>query len=145
MEIKINNTVQPELKEFLLTQEGITDVDINYDNEFVELNIMFNEETNPIIIMKYIELFEEYKHSSLIEFNKGYDGKLKTLKYNIDNMCCEYCYMGLVRDLFENEKIKSVKSNFDVDIAAPEVELLIEYSDDYDEQELIEYIKEKYN
>ena len=145
MEIKLDGIVNPKLKEFLLSQEGIIDVDINYDDYFIKLNIKFNEKTSSIIIMKYIELFEEYKYSNLVEFNKEYVGKIKTLKYTINDMCCEYCYMDLVMDLFENDKIKSVKSNFDFNKPAFNVELLIEYSENYSEQELTEYIKEKTN
>ena len=144
MEIKLDDIVSPELKEYLLTQEGITDVDINYDGYFIKLNIKFNEKTAPIIIMKYIELFEGYKYSNLVEFNKEKIEKFKTLKDTIDDMCCEYCYMDLIWNLFENNKVKSVKSNFDIAKPAFNVEFLIEYSEDYDEQELIEYIKEKY-
>ena len=145
MEIKLDGIVNPELRDFLLIQEGITNVEINYDDYFVKLNIKLNEKTNPNIVMKYIELFEESKYSNLVEFNKEYEGKIKTLKYIIDDMCCEYCYMGLVMDLFENDKIKSVKSNFDFNKPAFNVEFLIEYSEDYNEQELIEYIRNKYN
>ena len=145
MEIKLDGIVNPELRDFLLIQEGITNVEINYDDYFVKLNIKLNEKTNPNIVMKYIELFEESKYSNLVEFNKEYEGKIKTLKYIIDDMCCEYCYMGLVMDLFENDKIKSVKSNFDFNKPACNVEFLIEYSEDYNEQELIEYIRNKYN
>lgn len=54
MEIKLDGIVNPELKEFLLSQQGITDVDINYDDCFVKLNIKFNEKTSSIIIMKYM-------------------------------------------------------------------------------------------
>ena len=145
MEIKLDGIVNPELRDFLLSQEGITNVEINYDDYFIKLNIKLNEKTNPNIVMKYIELFEEYKYSNLVEFNKEYTGKFKTLKYIIDDMCCEYCYMGLVMDLFENDKIKSVKSNFDFDKPAFNVEFFIEYSEEYTQQELIEYLKEKYN
>ena len=53
--------------------------------------------------------------------------------------------MGLVMDLFENDKIKSVKSNFDFNKPAFNIEFLIEYNENYSEQELIKYIKEKYN
>lgn len=145
MEIKLDDTINPELKDFLLSQEGIINVEINYDDYFIKLNIKFNEKTNPNIVMKYIELFEKHKYSNLVEFNKEYEGKIKTLKYIIDDMCCEYCYMGLVMDLFENDKIKSVKSNFDFNKPAFNIEFLIEYNENYSEQELIKYIKEKYN
>ena len=145
MEIKLDGTINPELKDFLLSQEGITNVEINYDEYFIKLNIKFNEKTNPNIVMKYIELFEKHKYSNLVEFNKEYEGKINSLKYIIDDMCCEYCYMGLVMDLFENDKIKSVKSNFDFNKPAFNIEFTIEYDEDYKDEELIKYIKEKYN
>jgi len=145
MKIKLDGIVNPELKDFLLSQEGITNVEINYDDYFIQLDIKFNEKTNPYIVMKYIELFEKYKYSYLVEFNKEYDGKIKTLKYIIDDMCCEYCYMGLVMDLFENDKIKSVKSNFDFKKPTFNIEFIIEYDEGYEEEDLIKYIKEKYN
>ena len=145
MKIKLDGTINPELKDFLLSQEGIINVEINYDDYFIKLNIKFNEKTNSNIVMKYIELFEKYKYSNLVEFNKEYEGKIKILKYIIDDMCCEYCYMGLVMDLFENDKIKSVKSNFDFKMPAFNIEFTIEYDEKYKEEDLIKYIKEKYN
>ncbi len=143
MEIKLDGKINPELKDFLLSQVGITSVEINYDEYYIKLNIEFNEKTNPYIIMKYIELFEKYKYSNLIEFNKEYEGETKILKYTVDDMCCEYCYMGLVMDLFENDRIKSVKSNFNYKMPAFNIEFIIEYDEKYNEEELIKYIKEK--
>ena len=145
MEIKLDGIINPEIKDFLLSQEGITNVEIDYDDYFIKLDIKFNEKTNPNIVMKYIELFEKYKYSNLVEFNKEYQGKTKILKYIVDDMCCEYCYMGLVMDLFENDKIKSVKSNFDFKMPAFNIEFTIEYDEGYKKEELIKYIKEKYN
>ncbi len=43
MIIKLDGIVNPELKDFLLKQEGITDAKINNDNDFIELNIKLNE------------------------------------------------------------------------------------------------------
>lgn len=145
MEIKIDGTVNHELKDFLLRQEGIVDADIDYEDYFIKLNIKMNEKTNPNIVMKYIDLFEKYKYSNLLEFNKEYRGKVKILKYIVEDVCCEYCYMGLVMDLFENDNIKSVKSNFDFNKPAFNIEFIIEYNESYSEQELMKYIKEKYN
>lgn len=145
MEIKLDGIVNPELREFLLSQEGITDVEIDYDNYFIKLNIKLNEKTTPNIVMKYIELFEKSKYSNLVEFNKNFNNKNKTLKYVIDDMCCEFCYKDLVMELFKNDKIKSVKSNYDFNKSAYNIEFIIEYDEDYNEKELIKYIKEKYN
>lgn len=144
MEIKLDAIVHPELKEFLLTQEGIIDVDINYDEDLIRINVEYNEKINPTIIMKYIELFENYKFSYLVEFNKNYQERLTTLKYTIVDMCCEFCYMDLIMELFLNKKINAVKSNFDNNNLAFNVEFIIEYCEDYNEEELIRYINEKH-
>ena len=57
MEIKLDGTINPELKDFLLSQEGITNVEIDYDDYFIKLNVKFNEKTNPNIVMKYMVVF----------------------------------------------------------------------------------------
>lgn len=144
MKITIDGLVNSELKDFLLSQEGIIEVVINSVDYFSVFNIKFNKKTTPIIIMKYIELFENYKYSTLVEFDKEYKGGTKKLQYIVDDMCCEFCYKGFVMDLFENDKIKSVKSNFDFIKPAFDVEFFIEYDENYDEKDLIKYIKEKY-
>ena len=137
--------ITDELKEFLLTQEGITSVEFQDKDYLTILNIEHNEKTTPAIIMKYIEIFQDNKYSILFEFDKGTAGNFKKLKYTIDDMCCEYCYRGLVMDLFENENIKSVKSNFDYDKPAFNIEFTIEFDDKYKKEELIEYIRKSYN
>lgn len=145
MEVKLDGTINPELKDYLLSQEGITNVEINYDDCFIKLDIKLNEKANPNIVMQYIELFGEYKNSNLVEFNKESKEKTKELKYIVDGMYCEYCYMDLVRHLFENDRIKAVKSDFDFNNPFNKAEVLIEYDEKYDKEDLIKYIKEKYN
>lgn len=142
MELIIDEIVKPEIKDFLLTQVGITNVDINYDEYYVKINISFNDQTNPNIIMKYIELFEDYKYSNLVEFNKKIIGSYKNYKYTIKNICCEHCYMNLIHDLFENEKINSVKSNYKSCNIHEDIELLIEYNDNYQEESLREFLNQ---
>ena len=48
-------------------------------------------------------------------------------------MCCDYCYRGLIMDLFENENIKSVKSNFDFNMPAYNIQFIIQYDEKYTE------------
>lgn len=59
MEIKLYGTVSLEIKDFLLSQEGITDVEISYDKAFAKLKIELNKKINPNIVMGYIELYEK--------------------------------------------------------------------------------------
>lgn len=146
MELTLNDYISDELKDYLLMQNGIIDVVITRINDkyLTKLNIKYNNKTTPEIIMKFIELFQNNKYSILFDFDKGTIGNYKKLQYTIGDMCCHYCYEGLVMDLFENNKIKSVKSNFEFKMPALNIEFIIEYSEDFSEQELIEYINEKY-
>lgn len=134
-----------ELKDNLLTQDGIIDVQIDKSKPSIVLNIDYNEKTTPLSIMNYIESLHDNNYSALFAFDKGTVGKFKTKKYIVDDMCCEYCYRNLVMDLFENKKIKSVKSNFNYNVPAFNIEFIIEYDEEYSEEELLNYIKEKYN
>lgn len=144
MKLILDDLVNEELKEYLLTQDGIDSVIIDKEKYLTILNIEHNKKTTPEIIMKYIELFQKNEYSILFEFDKGTTGDFKVLKYIIDDMCCEYCYRGLVMDLFENKKIKSVKSNFKNN-AVFDIKFIIEYDKEYKEEELIKYIKDKNN
>lgn len=144
MLIKLDGIVNPELKDFLLSQVGIIDVEIKYDDFYININIKLNEKTTPNIVMKYIKLFENKNYSDLVEFYKDYKGKTKELKYIVDDMCCEFCYKDLVMYLFENNIIKSVKSNFEFDKPAFNIEFIIEYDEKYKEEDIIKYIKKRY-
>ena len=143
MKLILDDLINIELKDYLLMQDGITSVEFNKKDFLTILDIEYNNKTNPNIIMKYIELFQNNKYSILFEFDRGTFGNYKILNYTIDDMCCEYCYKYLVMRLFENDKIKSVKSNFDYHMPAYNIEFIIEYDEKYKEEELIEYIKEK--
>ena len=144
MKLVLDDFIDDELRVYLLMQDGINEIDINKQDFLTILNIKYNKTTTPEIIMKYIELFQNNKYSILVEFDKMTSNDFKVLKYTIDDMCCEYCYKGLVMDLFDNRKIKSVKSNFDYHMPAFNVEFIIEYDKGCNEEEIIEYIKEKY-
>ena len=139
MKLVLDDIMFSELKEYLLDQDGIEDVTITNN----ELEIKYNDKTSPKIIMKHINLFQKYDFSNILSFNKNQYFEVKILKYLIKDMCCEYCYKGLVGDLFNNEHVNAVSSNYDKS-SAFDIEFTIEYDSNYQEDELIEYIKEKY-
>ena len=145
MKLILDDLINKELKEYLLEQDGINDVIVNNKEFLATLNIDYDKRITPEIIMKHIELFQKNKYSILFEFDKGTIGDFRILKYTIDDICCEYCYKGLIKDLFENERIKSVKSNFDYNKPNFDIEFIIEYDENYKEEDLIKYIKEKFN
>ena len=144
MKLVLDDYISEELREYLKMQEGINDVIFNKKDNLTILDIKHNNKITPNIIMKHIEVFQKNKFSILFEFDKGTKGNFKILKYTIDDMCCDYCYRGLIMDLFENENIKSVKSNFDFNMPAYNIQFIIQYDEKYTEDELIKYINEKY-
>ena len=143
MKLVIDDWIDLELKDYLLSQDGIESVDIISKYYVNEINIEYNEKITPSIVMKYIELFQNDKYPILVSFDKNENEDYKTLKYTVKDMCCEYCYMGLVYDLFDNKYIKSVKSDFDFASPAFDVEFTIEYDKNYNEEELIKFLDEK--
>lgn len=143
MKIVLDDIIDLELKDYLLTQTGICDVKIEYNNFYTILNIKYNEKINSEIIMNHIELFQKNDYSLLLEFDKGTKGNFKTMKYTAKDMCCEYCYKDLVMELFKNKQINSVRSNFDYNKPAFNIEILIEYDIQYNKNDLLEFIKEK--
>ena len=142
-----DSSLGDELKTYLLDQVGINTVNFTVIDKSIitEINIEFNNQSSPITIMKYIDLFQKYYYSVILEFDKENDDKCKSLKYVVENMCCEYCYKGLVKYLFENNNIKSVKSNFAFDKPASNIEFIIEYNSNCKEEDILKYINSKLN
>ena len=143
MKIKLDDYfVDKELEEYLLSQKGITSVSINKDIIPAELEVKFdNKIVTPNIIIKFIMLFLKLDNSMLLDFDKGYSGEVKHLKYVAKDVCCENCFKGFIMSLFDNENIINVKSNFDGSEMF-NVELDIDYIN-ISEEELIKYVEEK--
>ena len=100
MRIVLDDVLDHELKEYLLSQEGINDVNL-YNEDFQgKLDIKFDERITPQIIMKHINLFQGTEYINLIQFDKGIKGAFKKIKYIVDDVCCEHCYKSLIHELF---------------------------------------------
>lgn len=141
MKLILDDVLDLELKEYLLSQDGINDVKIDINDFASEINIKYDNRITPFIIVKHIELFQKKEYPIMLGFDKEQNANFKVLKYVVDDMCCEYCYKGLMQHLFKNKKIKSVKSNFDLYNSPFDIELTIEYDEKYSEDELLNYIK----
>ncbi len=144
MKIKIENSNSKELKEYLLTQENIEKIDIIEKDWIDEIIIKHKENITPFTIMKYIDLFFDNK-DIMTEFDKEEKYPIKTLKYNIEDICCEMCYKDLIKKLFNNKLINSVKSNYDYEKPFFNIELSIEYDVSLKEKDIIKCIKENIN
>lgn len=143
MKIIIDEVVENDLKEYLLSQNGINKVDYIVKDFISEISIDFDKNITPSIVMKYIDLYLENDYPILLEFNKEIKRDFKILKYTIDDMCCEFCYKFLIEELFNNKNINSVQSNYDFYKPAFNIEFIIEYDTNYKEDELIKYLEEK--
>lgn len=140
MKIVLDDIFVDELKDYLIDQPGINDVEVITKNLISEINV--NSKIDPLVVLQYIELFQKNNNSTMLSFDKGNIFESNHLKYLVDDMCCEYCYKSLIKELFKNEYIKSVESNFDFYKPAFNIELLIEYDKNYSRKELINYILE---
>ncbi len=139
LQIIYNKYLQREIIEFLLSQEGINDVKITKENYMDCITI--SGTLMPSIVAKFIDLFEENKYSTMFAFNKEKNINTKKITYHVDDMCCEYCHMGFIRKLFDNDNIVSVESNFSLDKPAFDIEYVICYDDTVGEKEIFDYIQ----
>ena len=127
MKFILDDILNDELKEYLLAQEGVIDVDFTAKDYITELNIKTDKKISPIIVYKHIQLFQNNDYSTLLGFD----------------ICCDYCYKGLIEELFENNNIKAVKSNYDFNRTSSDVNLEIEYNSDYKEKDLVKFLEEE--
>ena len=65
MRLILDDLISDELKDYLMTQKGITDVKITDDRFLKALDIKYDKNITPEIIMKYIELFQNNNYSIL--------------------------------------------------------------------------------
>ncbi len=143
MKFILDDILNDELKEYLLAQEGVIDVDFTAKDYITELNIKTGKKISPIIVYKHIQLFQNNDYSTLLGFDKGYTGNFKNMNYYVEDICCDYCYKGLIEELFENNNIKAVKSNYDFNRTSSDVNLEIEYNSDYKEKDLVKFLEEE--
>lgn len=119
-----------ELCEYLMSLDGVLDVAI--ENEEL-LKIYVKYDSNLIsskIIKMEIELFLNITNGShLISFDKHSTIELSEYQMIIKDSCCDYCFRGIVSDLFSMDGIEAVSSEFDEDmIEFIDVEINVKYN-----------------
>ena len=102
-----------ELKEYLLSLNGINDVKIN-ESYALEISIKYNSSliTNKIIKLEIDAFLGLLKTPAIIGFDKHCNNKPLIYIVSRNNICCEYCLKGAIDELFEIEGIEKVKTNF---------------------------------
>ena len=140
-----DNLGHKELEEYLLSLKGIKEVSIKNDN-LLEINVKYDsKETSIKVIQTEIELFLDItKYSCLYSFDK-HEKDTKTYHGTKDDVCCDYCYMGFVDELYNTEGVSKVSSNFDEYFSNHKIKFDVEIEYDPNkitEKELDKYIEE---
>ena len=111
--ILIDSGANDEFRDYLLSLNGIIDVDVN-NTIGLSIYITYNDKliTAKIIKME-IELFLNLlKTPSIMGFDKHSNKNIATYIIFRKNICCEYCLKGTIDDLFEIQGIEKVGTNF---------------------------------
>jgi copper chaperone CopZ len=144
--IKLNDWdwINQELDQFLKTQTGIIDSITNIKKNIIDIKYD-SEKTNIIIIMKYIRLFLSIGNEpTMLEFNKHSQNELNEYTIKIEDLCCEYCMMGIIEELFEIDGIEEVNSDFDFD-KRENVNIFIKYNPTIIDNNKLTELEKKFN
>lgn len=111
--IKIDHWGHKELKEYLMSLNGILDVIIK-NGEQLEIYVKYNSNliTSKIIKLEILLFLNILKTPSILAFDKHSTMELAEYKIIRNGICCEYCLKGAIEDLFEIDGIEKVESNF---------------------------------
>ncbi len=102
-----------ELKDYLLSLDGVKKVNIDDEKNLI-LDIQYDEKKIGPKTLKYEVLaFMDVDYPSLVWFDLHEKNKEKYTML-IKDVCCEYCYMDMIEELFNTKGIVSAKSNYNV-------------------------------
>ena len=134
--IIIDHWGHKELKEYLMSLNGILDVIIK-NEEQIEIYIKYNPDliTPKIIRLEILLFLNILKTPSILAFDKHSTIEMSEYKIIRNDICCEYCLKGAIEDLFEIDGIEKVESNFNKENY---------YQKNYDERDNV-IISIKYN
>lgn len=103
-----------ELKEYLMSLNGIVNVNLKNNEEHLEIYVKYDAEliTPKIIKFEILLFLDILKIPSIFAFDKH--STIETSEYKIirNDICCEYCLKGTIEDLFDIDGIEKVESNF---------------------------------
>ena len=133
-----------ELKDYLLSLDGVKKVDIDDEKNLI-LDIEYDEKKiGPKTLKLEVLAFMDVDYPSLVWFDLH---EKNTKKYTmlIKDVCCEYCYMDMIEELFNTEGIAFAKSNYDVVDFCFNVKLEVEYDSELISLDDIKKIEKELN
>ena len=142
--LKLESGLNNEIKDYLMQLDGINDVDVDLEKDIIHL--LYDSFVISInVILKEIKLFLNiYNTSSVIEFDKHYDNGVNEYVININDLCCEYCLMGIIEELVMVNGIVSANSDYD-NINKENVKVLLCYDKDIISKEELIRLENKIN
>ena len=103
-----------ELKKYLESLKGISKVTINENENIIDV-YYYKKDITLNIIKKEIYLFLDItKTPSLLSFTKSTKCNYSKFDYVIKEVCCEYWFMSMIDDFFDEEGIVSIESNYEI-------------------------------
>ena len=108
----IDNWSHDELKKYLLSLEGISNVEIR-NGKYLKLKFNYNPDViSAKTIKAEVYLFSKILMPCLISFTKEETDNDEAYTFTINNPCCEYCVRGDVEDLIEINGITKAKAHY---------------------------------
>ena len=99
-----------ELTEYLRGLDGINSVSYNYDGVCPVIDVKYDgtKINYKTIFYETCAFCEEPYDGSILSFDQHLNNN-KEYEINLDNICCEMCYKGVISELINTEGITSIK------------------------------------
>lgn len=113
LRIEFDSWIDLELKDYLLSLKGVVSVNFYNDVSFL-IEIEYDSKVINCRILKFeiVTFLKIYNVASMLSFDKHLKVKTKEYKILIEDLCCEFCYSGMIDDLFMIDGIGSADSTF---------------------------------
>lgn len=130
------------LTDYLSTINDVSLVEINNDEVYIEFDKNIISFT--ILKMEVLLYLNILRIPSLIAFDKCSKTNVKKYTFLIKDLCCEYCLMGLIENLYNIDGIISAYSDFDY-CNKYGVNIFITYDSEIVSLDLLEELDRKFN
>lgn len=111
--LEIDYWMHKELKDYLLSLDGVFDVTIQDEGNFF-VHIEYNPDliSTKILKVETLLFLDALRMPCLVSFDKHATYKTKSYNIIIKDLCCEFCFRGFIDDLFMIDGIVKAESQF---------------------------------
>lgn len=113
LKIDDNDFLNENLKKYLINLDGIFNclvspregkIYVDYESSIISLKVLK---------LEILYFLDALKTPSILAFSKYSHEKTQQDTIIIKDICCEYCLKNFINDLFDQDEIVSVDTNFD--------------------------------